>query len=88
MKYVTALLSALFIFVCAGFLSGILLTLICPKAWFGIELNLGFLTTNVPSVIAILVASGAATQTFRASLRAKAFRLYKKKSDEKKGTKA
>jgi len=85
MRYVTAILSALFIFVGVGFLSGILLALICPKAWSGIEVNLGFLSTNVPTLIAIVIASGAATHTFRASLRAKTFRLYKKKSDGKNG---
>lgn len=83
MKYVTAMLSAVFIFICVGLLSGIFLALVCPKSWFEIELNLGFLTTNVPSLIAILIASSAATHTFRASLRAKTFKLHQKKRDEK-----
>ena len=83
MKYVTAILSGLFIFVCVGILSGILLALIYPKAWFGIDLNLGLLTTNVPSLITIAIAGVAATHTFRASFRAKTFRLDKRKSDVK-----
>jgi hypothetical protein len=81
MKYITAILSSLFIFVCVVLLSGILLTLICPKSWFGIELNIGLLSTNLPTLIAILIAGVAATHTFLASLRGKTFRLYKKKSD-------
>ena len=83
LKYITAILSGLFIFVCVVFLSGILLSWICPKAWFEIELNLGLLSTNVPSLIAIVIAGVAATHTFRASLRAKTFRLDKRKSDVK-----
>ena len=83
MKYFTAILSALFIFVCVGVLSGMLLTLICPKAWFGIEINFGLLSTNVPSLIAIVIAGVAAIHTFRASLRAKSFRLYKSKRNGK-----
>jgi len=83
MKYVTAIFSALFVFICVVILSGILLALICPKTWFGIEINLGLLTTNVPSLIAAAIASLAATHTFRASLRAKTFRLYKRKGDKR-----
>ena len=87
MRYFTAILSGLFIFVCVGILSGILLVLNCPKTWFGIELNLGLLTTNVPSLIAVVIASLAATHTFQASLRAKTFRLYKRRADKKNGPK-
>ena len=87
MKYIAAILSGLFIFVFVGLLSGILLALICPKAWFEIELNLGLLSANIPSLITIVIAGVAATHTFRASLRAKTFKLYKRKSDEKNGAK-
>ncbi|MFX0201270.1 MAG: hypothetical protein ACFFCW_34565 [Candidatus Hodarchaeota archaeon] len=83
MKYITAILSGLFIFVCVGILSGTLLALICPKAWFGIELNLGLLSANIPSLITTVIAGVAATHTFRASLHAKTFKLYKRKRDEK-----
>jgi hypothetical protein len=83
MKYITAILSSLFIFVCVGILSGILLALVCPKSWFGIELNLGLLSTNFPSLIAIVIAGVAATHTFRASLHGKTFRLYKSKRNGK-----
>jgi hypothetical protein len=82
MKYITAILSGLFMFVCVGFLFGILLALICPKAWFGIELNLGLLSTNLPTLIAIVIAGLVATHTLRASLQGKTFRLYKKKSNK------
>lgn len=87
MKYITAILSSLLIFVCVILLSGPLLALICPKAWFEIEINTGLLSTNVPSLMALVIAGLAATHTFRASLRAKTFRLYKKQSELKESTK-
>jgi hypothetical protein len=42
-------------------------------------LNLGILSANVPSIIAAVIASIAATHTFRASLRSKSFKLYRRK---------
>jgi len=83
MKYVIPIISSVFIFICVGILVGILLALICPKAWFDIVLDLGLLSANVPSIIATVIASIAATHTFRASLRAKSFKLYKRKRDGK-----
>lgn len=79
MKYVIAIISSLFMFICVGILIGILLALICPKDWFDIVLNLGILSANVPSIIAAVIASIAATHTFRASLRSKSFKLYRRK---------
>ena len=82
MKYVVAMISSVFIFICVGILVGILLALICPKSWFDTVLDLGFLSANVSSIIAAFIASLAATHTFRTSLRAKSFKLYKKKVDK------
>ena len=82
MKYVVAIISSVFMFICVGILVGILLALICPKAWFDIVLDLGLLSANVPSIIATVIAGIAATHTFRASLRAKSFKLYKRKRYE------
>ena len=85
MKYVTATLSGMFMFICSGLLCGILLGLVCPRGWFAIELNLGLFSANVPSLIATLIAGAAATHTFRASLRARAFKLYKGETNRLKG---
>ena len=83
MKYITALLSSLFIFVCVEFLSITLLVFICPKSWFWFELKLGMLSANIPFVIATVIASVIATHTFHASLHSKRFKLYKRKGNEK-----
>ncbi|MHC4168818.1 MAG: hypothetical protein ACYSWQ_17860 [Planctomycetota bacterium] len=74
MKYVTATFSGLFIFVCSGLVFGALLAMICPRAWFGIELNLGLLSANVPGLIMVAIAAAAATHAFRSSLRAGTFK--------------
>ena len=83
MKYITAIISGLFIFVCMGLLLGTLVALVCPKAWFSIEIDFGLLSTNIPSIIVIVIASLTATHTFRASLHAKSFRFYKLKRKRK-----
>ena len=79
MKYVVAILSSVFIFIAVGILVGIILGLTFPKAWCSIVLNVGLFSANLPALIAAIIAGLAATHTFRASLRAKSFKLYKKK---------
>jgi hypothetical protein len=83
MKYITATLSGVFIFVCSGLVFGTLLAMICPKSWFGVELDLGLLSANIPPLVTVVIASAAATHTFRASLRARAFKLYRNKTKKR-----
>ena len=72
MRYITAVLGALLIFVATFILSAFLVPLypVFLRQW----VNLGFIQTN--NVVGLLLASLAATASFRATLR----RYAKKKS--------
>ena len=78
MKYATAIISAIFIFVMVFILMGIVFAWVFPKDWWQITINLGLLSANLPSMIAIILGGLAATATFRASLNAKTGKLYRK----------
>lgn len=78
MRYVTALLSGLLIFLCVWFLSGLILVHLVPHNWWDTEIGFGLMRGNIPSIIAAILAAIAATHTFRASLHSKSGRLYKK----------
>jgi len=71
MKYFVAIVGGLIIFIGAWLISGILLAMILPVSWSQTWINLGLLSTNIPSLIAFVIAGLAATHTFRASLRIK-----------------
>jgi len=68
MKYVVAVAGSLIIFIGAGLVSGIVLAMICPKHWWETYIDLGLLSANIPSLIAFVIASLAATHSFRSSL--------------------
>ncbi|MBN2019048.1 MAG: hypothetical protein JW749_02350 [Sedimentisphaerales bacterium] len=71
MRYFVAIAGSLIIFIGAGLIAALVLFFVCPKSWWEIEINLGFLYGNVPSLIALVVAVLAAANSFRASLRVK-----------------
>lgn len=71
MKYVVAVAGSLIIFVGTGLILGLILAMICPASWSQTYINLGLLSANIPSLIAFVIASLAATHSFRASLRLK-----------------
>lgn len=79
MKYVTALLSSIFIFLGVCFLSGLVFIYVMPSVWWHTEIGVGSIRANIPSLVAVLMGAIAATYTFKASLHAKTGRLYKKK---------
>lgn len=78
MKYAVALFSGLFIFVAIFFLLSLLLSVILPASFFEVEIQIGSLGVNIPSMISLLIAAISARLTFKASLHAKTGKLYKK----------
>ena len=82
-KYLTAIVSAIFIFLMVFILMALGLSLVMPSKWFDIVINLGLLSANIPSIISAIISSVAATYTFKASLHAKTGVLYRKKLNEK-----
>ncbi|MHC4156240.1 MAG: hypothetical protein ACYST6_15155 [Planctomycetota bacterium] len=83
MKYLTALLSSIFIFLGVWLLSGLALSFLLPSGWWQIEIGIGLARGNIPSILAGVLAAVAATHTFKASLRAKTGKLYKKKGESR-----
>ena len=77
-KYLTAIISAIFIFFAVFLLLGLGLSIVIPSKWFDIYINLGLLTANIPSIISAVISAIAATYTFKASLHAKTGKLYRK----------
>jgi membrane protein implicated in regulation of membrane protease activity len=73
MRYITAIIGALFIFLAVFILSAFLVPLY--PAFLRQWINLGLISTN--NIVGALLASLAATSSFRATLR----RSAKKKSD-------
>lgn len=71
MRYIVAVIGSGIIFIGAGLISGILLVMILPVSWSQTRINLGLVSTNIPSLIAFVIACLAATHSFRASLRLK-----------------
>ena len=71
MRYVVAVVGSLIIFIGAGLVSGVVLYFVCPKSWGETYINFGFFSGNIPSLIAFVIATLAATHSFRASLRVK-----------------
>jgi hypothetical protein len=54
-----------------------------PVSWSQTWINFGLFSPNVPSLTAFILASLAATHSFRASLRAKSWLFYKKGKNSK-----
>jgi uncharacterized protein YacL len=80
MKKVVAFISALFMFVLTWFISGMLIAVVWEYS--RTEIRLGSLGTNIAGLIGLLVATLVATHTFRASLKAKTGKLYKKNKED------
>ena len=78
MKYVTATVAAIFMFVATALIAGLLLGAVAPGL-AEIELRVGSLSGSLLSLISLLLAAVAATSTFWASLRARTGRLYRRK---------
>jgi hypothetical protein len=81
MKYVTAIVGSIFIFLAVSFLVGMVLLFIMPSTWTHAEIQIGALRANVPSLIGIILGCIAARYTFKASLHAKTGKLYTKKDN-------
>jgi len=79
MKYFTALLSSLFIFLCVWLLASLGFSLILPSRWSELEIGIGLIRGNLLGLLGGLLGAIAATFTFKASLQAKTGRLYIKK---------
>lgn len=79
MKYVTAILASIFIFLGVSFLAGLILLSVIPPAWTQVGVQIGLLRANIASLISIIFGGIVATYTFRASLSSKTGRLYRKK---------
>ncbi|MHC4315484.1 MAG: hypothetical protein ACYSW3_23820 [Planctomycetota bacterium] len=79
MKYLTALLASIFIFLGVWFLSGLILAFILPLRWWKIEFGIGLAHGNIPSILAGILGAVAASHTFKASLSAKTGKLYRRK---------
>jgi hypothetical protein len=80
MKYLTALLSSIFVFLGVWLLSGLALSFVLPSRWWEIEIGIGLVRGNIPGIAAGVFGAIAATYTFKASLHAKTGRLYRKKN--------
>ena len=78
MRYVTAILAGVFMFVAVGFLCALALSFVLPADWAQIEIRIGMLGGNLASVAGAVLGALAAAYTFRASLHAKTGRLYRK----------
>ncbi len=83
MKYLAALLSSALVLVAIWFLVGFLISVVFPGNWRYLEITIGGLTANLPSLIGLVIGIFAARHTFRASLHAKTGRLYRKKKSKK-----
>jgi membrane associated rhomboid family serine protease len=83
MKYIAALISGAIIFVAVWFLVGFLVAVVLPANWRHLEITLGGFTANLPSLIGLIIGIFAARHTFKASLRAKTGRLYRKPKSNK-----
>jgi hypothetical protein len=84
MRYVTAVIGSLFMFLAVTLLSGLLLMFVLPRDWAEIEVIVGPTSGNLVSIIAFTFGGIAATHTFRASLKARTGRLYRTgRSDNK-----
>jgi hypothetical protein len=82
MRYVTGVLSSIFMFLAVGFLCALALSFLLPAHWVQMEIRIGSLGGNLPSVAGVLLGALAATYTFRASLKAKTGRLYRRPKRE------
>jgi len=78
MRYVTAILASLFMFLAVGFLCALALLFIIPPSWAQTQIGIGWLGGNLSSVAGAVLGALAATYTFRASLHAKTGRLYRR----------
>lgn len=78
MRYVTAVLASIFMFLAVWLLSGLLLFLVTPPGWAEIGVAIGPVYANLVSLISAVLAAVAATYTFRASLKARTGRLYRR----------
>jgi hypothetical protein len=78
MRYVVALVGSIFMFAATWLLSGLILLWVLPREWSQVEVAVGELQGNLASVLALLPAGLVATHTFRASLKTKTGRLYRR----------
>ncbi len=81
-KYLSAVISAVFILLATSIVSEIILMLILPERVRDIYVTIGLLEANIPSLLAIFIGAVAATLSFKASFKAKTGRLYIKRKDE------
>ena len=79
MKYFTAVVSSIFMFFVMWFLLGLFFIAFMPRCWSEVEVECALLSGNVPSLLAAILAGLGAVYTFKASLKAKTGRLYRKK---------
>jgi len=68
-KYIVAIIGALIVFIGAGLVSGAVLFFVSPESWQKYYIDLGFISVNLPNLIAFIIASLAATNSFWASIR-------------------
>jgi len=61
---------------------GVVSVMVLPASLRSREVELGLLSTNLPSLIAFILASLAATHSFRASLHPKKGKLHRKKRNQ------
>jgi len=83
MKYITAILSGIFMFLAVSSLLGLAFLYIIPAAWWQIEFGTGLISGNVPCAIAAVIAAVVAIYTFKTSLCAKTGKLYRKAKKHK-----
>ncbi|MFI4913259.1 MAG: hypothetical protein ACIAQZ_16500 [Sedimentisphaeraceae bacterium JB056] len=76
MKKAVAVIGALFMFIATWLISGILVALIWEYS--RTEVTIGALSTNIAGLIGFILATLAATHTFRASLKTKTGKSDKK----------
>ncbi len=80
MKYVTATISAIFIFIIVWFLSGMILILIMPDA---LRNALGYYGGILYGLVVFILSATAGAYTFKTSLHAKSWKLYRNQKSKK-----
>jgi hypothetical protein len=80
MRIFVAIMSAAFMLAMTFFLTTLLFVLIWPYS--RTEVSIGALTTNIAGVLGLIMGSLASAHTFKASLKSKTGKLYKRNKDE------
>jgi len=75
-KYISAVCAGLFMFLGGSLLAGLAFIFILPRSFWEINIHLGLIDANLPSLMAVFIGSIVGMMSFKASFNAKTGRLY------------